>query len=137
MPNPFYSKPEAAQRRRLYAGGGASSIPTGHLVKVTTWPVSAADIGTAETCPDAEEPDMVVDVDLSDTSTSGEGSFCARDGIRVRAGGAFVDGDFLKLSSGRMVKAASGDTVYFQALTPAAAVNDLPLARYVGKKVLP
>lgn len=136
MANPFYSKPEAAQTRRLQCSG-VSSIPVGHAIKVTDWPVSSTDTGSAVVCPDGEAPHMFVETDLSDVGTSGVGSFAARDGVRVRAGGSFAADDYLKVSGGRLVKASTGNTAFYQALTPAAGANDLPLARFVGKTTVP
>lgn len=137
MPDPFYSKPTADQTRRLKAGGGATSISVGMFVRVTDWPETGTDVGVAEICGDAAVPHMVVETDLSDTGTSGVASFCARDGVRARAGGTFAADDYLKLSGGKLVKASTGNTSYYQAMTPSTAVNSLPLVRWVGKTTAP
>lgn len=133
----FYATPTDTSLKRKLKCSGVSSIAPGFFVRVTTWPTSATDTGTAVLCGDALVPHMVVEVGLTDVDSPGVGCWAARDGVRARAGGAFAADDYLKLSGGKLIKASTGNRAYYQAIDLSTGDNDLAMVRWIGPFTVP
>ncbi len=133
----FYASPTDTSQRRKLKCSGVSSIAPGFFVRVTVWPTSPTDIGTAVLCGDAQVPHMVIEQGITDVDSTGFGCWAGRDGVRARCGGVFAADDYLKLSGGKLVKASTGNRCYYQAIDPSTGDNDLAMVRYIGPFTAP
>lgn len=133
----FYASPTDTSQRRRLKSSGVSSIAPGIFVRVTVWPTSPTDIGTAVLCPDDKPPHMVIESGITDVDSAGFGCWAARDGVRARCGGTFAADDYLKLSGGKLIKASTGNRAYFQAIDLSTGDNDLAMVRFIGPFTVP
>ena len=133
----FYASPTDSSLKRKLKCSGVSAIPPGYFVRITVWPTSLTDIGTAVMCGDAQAPHAVIETGITDVDSPGFGCPAARDWVRARAGGSFAADDYLKLSGGKLIKASTGSRAYFQAIDPSTGDNDLAMVRWIGPFTVP
>lgn len=134
MAGEWYLPPSDTSQRRSMKST-TPSIPAGYLLRAVTWPMAPGASGTASVVPNGEAPDLVAEEALGDTEAKMTVFSVGR--RRLRAGGSFAARVPIKSSGGKMVAAASGDTYFYESVTAAGADNDLVLADFVGKKVMP